>query len=268
LARGDSATAVWTWELSPGRPRSRYGPSYVDHFTTATRFQLARFPRGDTTFVVAGIDTQTDTALRSRPFDLTLSLSAGPRLTTVVRRDSTRSATGLIGAFRGMPAAASIEVTPTGGRRFLRARMMLPAIDRSSPIIVSDPLLFAVHDELPTSLDQAASRALPSTRFSKAQPVGVYWEAAGEVTDSVAIALAVVPMRRGLLGRIGEGLSVVGRRAPLTLQWRAGASGLDVAGRAVELDVRRLRTGRYLLRLEARLDHATAVTETIIELTQ
>jgi hypothetical protein len=122
------------------------------------------------------------------------------------------------------------------------------------PLILSDPLFFAVSDDLPETLEAAAARALTTNRFSKETPVGIYWEGTGQNRDSLEVAVSIVPIRRGLLARVGERLSLVKRRAPLTLQWQASSG-------AFELDLRRQKPGKYLLRLEAKAGGATATTQ-------
>ena len=76
--------------------------------------------------------------------------------------------------------------------------------------------------------------------------MGVYWEVSGPDTDSISVAVGLIPYSRGLLGRIGESLTLLAKRAALTLEW--STKGPIVA---FELDLRRLRPGKYRLRLEA-----------------
>ena len=84
----------------------------------------------------------------------------------------------------------------------------------------------------------------------------------------MAVSITVVPVRRGLFGRIGEGLSLVRRRGALTLAWKAaGTDAPGIEGRAVELDLKQQPTGKYQLRLEARTaDGRTAASTLPLEL--
>jgi len=265
LVGDGTASAAWRWDPLPARPRSRYAPTYATRFRDVDRFQIARFPRGDSTTIVGILDPAVDTALAGRPTDLRLAAATAPDAIAVATTDSAGPG-ALVLAVAGDPAIVSVEASTRGGRHFLRGRIGLDPIDRSAPLLVSDPLLFEPGPELPAGLDQAAARALPSTRFSRARPVGVYWETAGGTGDSVSVSVSVLPTRRGLLGRLGEGLSVVKRKAPLTLQWQAGPGAASVTGRAVELDLGRLRPGKYLLRLDARAGGTVATALRTIEL--
>ncbi|MGE3618115.1 MAG: hypothetical protein AB7L66_19750 [Gemmatimonadales bacterium] len=291
VTRADTGLEAWEWTFKPERPRSRYAPPYADEFLATTHYQVARFPRGDTTLVAAALGaTLADPGFRGRPLDQALAVSTGSARTVITRRDSTRTPGAFLlavppsAARSGQPAAAagggtppsaaepgapllvSLETNPHGIRRFLRARTLVAPIDRTTPLVLSDPLLFQAADELPRSLDEAVPRMLATDRVSRKAPVGVYWETAGPAGDSVSVSIALVPFQRGLLGRIGQGLSLVGRRAPLTLEWQAGAAGERITGRALELDLRRLKNGRYRLVIELTGPAGSATSERTIEL--
>jgi hypothetical protein len=131
--------------------------------------------------------------------------------------------------------------------------------------VLSDPLLFQVGEQLPDALEAAAERMLPSSLVSRKAAVGVYWELTERLGDSVAVSISLVPNRRGLLGRIGQGLSLVGGRAPFTLAWDTEGPGRRT-GEAVELGLAQLATGTYRLIIEVRTPRATASTARDIEL--
>ena len=160
----------------------------------------------------------------------------------------------------GVPRLVSLEANPSGGRQFLRARVSYPPPVRGDSLTLSDPLLFVPSEDLPETLERAASQALPTARVSRRRPVGVYWEVSGPGADSVEVAVAVIPIRRGVFGRIAQGLSLVKRRAPLTLQWRAAGRPDKTVSRAFELDLQKLQTGQYFLRLDATSRGGTAIT--------
>ncbi|MEZ4455059.1 MAG: hypothetical protein R2882_00720 [Gemmatimonadales bacterium] len=61
-------------------------------------------------------------------------------------------------------------------------------------------------------------------------------------------------------------MSLVGRRAPLTLEWQGGGAGERITGRALELDLRRLKNGRYRLVIEMSGPAGSATSERTIEL--
>ncbi len=257
----------WRWHSTTTRPRSRYAPAYATRFRDLQSFQIARFPRGDSATIVGILDLAADTALAGRPADIGLAAATAPDAIVSITADSTLAPTALLVNLPGDPTVASVEARAHGGRQYLRARVRFDPVDRSAPLLLSDPLLFEPGDELPASLEEAAARALPSTRVSRIRPVGVYWETTGRGTDSVTVSVALLPARRGLLGRVAEGLSVVRRKAPLTLQWQAGPAETTTTGRSVELDLGRLRPGKYLLRLEARTAGQVATALRTIDLT-
>ena len=246
-ARDDPAG--WAWDAKPERPRSRYAPAYLDRYAADLEYQIARFPRGDSTVVVAAIATERDTLLAGRPLDLALAVVSATGRTTIVRRDSSTPAP-LSVTIESRAGITSVEANPSGRRAYRVGRRAFPS-DSTTGSVVSDPLLFRAATDLPETLEEAARRALGSLRISRATPLGVYWEIVQPSLDSVAVAVAVQPLRRGLLGRLGEGLSLVNRATSLTLQWQAGPQGPGIVGRAFELDLSRLRPGHYRLRLTA-----------------
>ncbi len=238
----------WTWNLKPERARFRYAPTYADEFTIVDDAQIARFPRGDSTLIVAGAAIGPDTVVA-------LTVVGSPHTAAVtVRADSTTRAGGLVVRMAGSPTLASLEIRTHRGRQIAVARLTFGAETVRAPLVISDPLFFAVSDDLPETLEAAAARALAKNRFSKEAPVGIFWEATGQSPDSLEVAVSIVPIRRGFLGRLGEGLSLIKRRAPLTLQWQA-------RGGAFELDLRRQKPGKYLLRLEAKAEAMTATSQ-------
>ena len=252
-ATGDSGAGAYRWELQRERPRARYAPAYADAIGSIEHYQVARFVRGDSTVVVAAVDLADDTTFRRTGVDLALAVAPGWLAEPVVtRRDSLAADHAWIEArLAGRPIAVSIEVSAAGTRHWARARELVDPVEATDQLSVSDPLLFRAGEDLPRSLAQAAGRALGTTHLSRSQPVGVYWEIQGSEADSVAVAVAMIPERRGLLGRIAQGLSLVKGRAPVTLAWTAADSAGRVLGQAFELDLSRLGAGAYTLRLTA-----------------
>ncbi len=226
----------WRWNLSPERARFRYAPSYADRFVLTDEAQMARFPRGDTTLVVAGSVPGPDTVTA-----LTAIGTSGQPV--VIRADSVTPLGGLVARLAGRPVMASVETRTRQGRQVAATRVVFEPDSTPGSLILSDPLFFAVADDLPESLEAAVARALPANRFSKRMPVGIYWEATGPGHDSLAVAVAIIPARRGPRGR-----------PTMSLQWRA-------TGGAFELDLRRQKPGQYLLRLEARAAGTTAASQ-------
>lgn len=256
--------AGWTWDLKPERPRSRYAPVEAGPVSWAAGFQIARFPRGDSTIVVAAVALESDSAFRARPVDLALAAARPGEPAAVVRRDSAANQPLWL-TVAGVPLLASIEAVPAGGRRVVMARRHFRSSPADSSLGASDPLFFRATADLPETVPDAARLALSKPATRRADPVGVYWEVEQSAADSLAIAVAVSPVRRGLLGRLGEGLNLVNRRSSLTLQWR-GPSGPGVVARAFELDLGRLPPGRYQIRLTATAGPRSASVERTLDL--
>ena len=265
LAHPDDG-APWVDLLGADRPRARFSPGYIDRFESTDAFQLARFPRGDSSIVVGAIDPGSRFGRDSR-YDVALAAGAGPENVAVERHDSTARLAGLQVAVAGEVLAASVELSAVGGRQFLRGREYYAPIDREAPIVLSDLLLFVPGDGLPSTLHDAAALALPSNRISRGTPVGIYWETTGGAGDSTVVAVSVSPARRGLLGRLARGLSVVRRDAPITLEWTVTTSRAAATGRAFELDLERLAPGRYHIVLEVQAGGASATVDRDIRLT-
>ena len=261
------STARWRWNLSADRPRARYAPSYADRIQTTDDVAIAVFTRGDSAVVVAAVGEVRDTVFRSNVSVLSLVAETGLRARpSVVELRGTSLSNPLVLRMRGDPRLVGVEARSADGRRHLRSRLYRPERSVGDHPILSDPLLFQVDTELPSSLEAAARRAIAGRRISRREAVGVYWELSGPRVDSVDVAVSVVPVRRGLLGRLAQGLTLVKQRVPLTLQWRAGGVTTDVEGRAIELDLSHLELGSHLLQLVALSGSSRATTVTRFEL--
>jgi len=262
--RGDSA-AAWRWAIDADRPASRYAPAYLRGLDLSDDASIALFPRGDSTIVVAGFGARAWPNRGVTTVNLALGASSAPSHSPDVSR-RTASALGSTLELRvaGQPSLVSLEAEDDG-HRFLRHRVYRER--RSiSPLSLSDLLLFAVDSALPSALDQVLPRAIAGRRIARTRPIGVYWEWSASVPDSIAVTIAAVPVRRGLLGRVAQGLALSNRRAPLSLEWQAGMIPKVPEGRAVELDLSRLAPGRYHIRLTARTPGYQQATELPIEL--
>lgn len=247
---GDSAQP-WRFSLRRERPRARYAPAWGRLLGEVGRYQIARFPRGDSSVIVFAA-APDDPAFREPGATLAAVAAAGPHAPPLVAWGPYReSGTALVLVAPADARLVSLEAESADGRRQARTREVLAPAPSDSGLAVSDLLLFTVGETLPASLAEAAGRALPGTRWRRTLPVGVYWEIRNPGADSLDVSVSVVPERRGLLGRIGQSVALVGRRAPLTLRWAVPGGAGAVTGRAVELDLARLRPGRYTLLLTA-----------------
>lgn len=241
--------AGWRFDLQRERPRSRYAPSY-GRFVSLDAYQIARFPRGDSLALVVGLDATGDPSFAGQATELAVAVAVDPaRVPVVTRRNAAEPRGTFVVSVPAEPSVVSVEVAGSNQRRFARAREPLAPLPREGAVVLSDPLLFEAAETLPSDLEAAAAGALASTRVTRRRPLGVYFEATGSGTDTLAVSVALVPEPRGLLGRIGQSLSLVKRRAPLTLSWAVGGRTERRVGQAFELDLRRLPPGRYTLLL-------------------
>ncbi len=117
-----------------------------------------------------------------------------------------------------------------------RAGLELPAASYDLPA-VSDLLLLASPEALPTTLEAAIPLARGSTAVAPAERLGIFWEiyppagATGPVTITVAV--------RGRGARPGA------------LRWREDLAGVgSVVPRAVALELPALPPGRYAVEVE------------------
>jgi hypothetical protein len=148
------------------------------------------------------------------------------------------------------PGVLSVEVERIGAEHFAVARALVPPDD--SGMALSDLLVFEPGPSSPGSLAEAALTARPDLRLPSRRPVGLYWEVYGASGDTIRVSIAVVPGKRGFLGRLGRTLGVVGDQPPITLEWAGPrGGGADFLGRAIELDLSRLAKGRYDLVVQA-----------------
>ncbi|MEZ4585908.1 MAG: hypothetical protein R2909_05855 [Gemmatimonadales bacterium] len=259
--------AEWRYDLEPDRPRSRYAPVYAKRIRLLEGYRVARFARGDS-MVLAVTGDPAEARIDGDGAVVRLAFSQGPGAAPLLA-DSPFARRGA--RLIRVPAVAGqlgVEIEAGSDKHWARARWLLAPLAGDDPLTVSDPLLFDPGDELPSGLAEAAGRALQGARLRRSSPVGVYWEVGGPESDSVEVSVALVPERRGLFGRIGQSLSLVKRRAPLTLQWTAERAA-PVLGRSFELDLAELDTGWYTLLLTVTGRHGTErSTQLRIELTK
>lgn len=244
-----------SWRLEDPRARTRYAPRWASVITTP-RHQTARFLRGDTVVVLAAFDVSADTAFRDS-LDAALVLAPshpGPR--TVVRTRSATRGRFMARAPRAGAEAVSLELLDRQRRAASRARSALPtANDAREP---SELLLFDPDgaDPPPRDLDDAAARMLTSSSVRTGSKTGVYWELYDlSRADSIGdVSLSVERERGGTWRRAAEAIGLVGRRLPVTLEWRDRTSpGSRIERRSVVVDLTGIPPGRYNLSLDVRI---------------
>ena len=262
------------WGDPVERPRSAYAPSYAPELGTMHTV-LARFRRGDSLLVVAPFrfeprDTSeaastpnVPEAGRARRRDVQTGLFLVPWEETVgeIRPPTHRvlSARGTLSVMAPLGSYVySVEALDrrAGHGARLRGDLVLGRHPDDIPDL-SDFLIIEAPERAPESLDDATDHALPSLVLGGLQELAVAWEAYGLGAGEAAIAyrLAIEPLERSFLRRLGEFLRLSGGGDPLSLEWTEPSPGRPGAHfRSVDLDFRNLEPGIYELRLELRVD--------------
>jgi len=240
------------WDPARPRPRARYSPSYVKAFTTQGEHQLALFRRGDSALAVAAFDLRRDTLFGEAAVRTALALVRDPATDPIFVATEHPIPRGVVMTSAPWhPGVVSLEIEHGTKERFAVARALVPP--RDSEPALSDLLVFDPGPSTPGTLDEAALSARSDLRLSRRRPIGLYWEVYDASGDTIRVSIAVVPGRPGFLSRMGRSLGVVGKQPPVRLEWAGPAKGEPaVHGRAIELDLSRLGTGRYEIVVEAR----------------
>lgn len=250
------------WPLDRTAARFSYTPAYVRRIHELPH-TLAVFRRADTLLLVAAYDVAGDTAFHGRPMDAGLFAidSAG------VVRGSVRHGAGEHGVLElRVPSGAyavSVEVLDRDDRAGARARYGLGA--RATTDSVGDLLLVRPGDHDVATLDEALARAYVTSRISRRDRLGLYWElprrfAGASGTGEVEMSLALEPVRDGgVLRSLARRIGLGDHRRSLRLAWRDRRRSGGVGPRSMALDVGRLAPGRYELRLVARPDDGPVV---------
>jgi len=235
--------------LADERPRERYAPTYAETFT-AMEPAFAQFRRGESTLVVAGYDLTPDSLFRDVTLDVALVLAPDERAAVFVERRAGAEPAGVLVATapRG-PAVLSLEITAAAARRAARARMAVrPPSTGGGSVAVSDLLLFAPADSLPSELDLVLPRVRGPGSVPRGSRIGLYWEAYGLAAEGeqLSTAVSVAPERIGWLRRAAESVGLASRSRPVRLEWTEQGKPEDgIAARALVVDLSPLGPGRY-----------------------
>jgi hypothetical protein len=127
---------------------------------------------------------------------------------------------------------------------------------------LSDLLLLDVGHGLPDSLSEAAPRLRPSTDLRSEGRVTVGWEVygLGQRGEPLTFSLSLVEEEGSLVRRALKRIGLFRKSPVLTLSWvEDGSVGSGPRFRAIDVDLPRLKAGRYILRLEMKIPYRNSV---------
>ena len=273
------------------RPRSLYAPAYAP-ILLPMEGQLAVFPRGETTVLVASSFLPEDTTWHAghrhpRPW-----MEPGP-----LSDQSDRiglfalpvAASGMGGDHAGAPAplrairtgeaegALQLEV-PTGNSvvsaeswspaRMMAGRLRMGVAERLAlPDIatLSDLILLESHGGPAESLEEVLDRVLPRARVRPGQPFAIGWEVAGLGfrPETLRFEVSVERADRGVLSRVGSFLRISSPPRPIALSWEdAGPTEPRHDFHYLAVDIPDLEPGRYRIRLALKTANRTDAVKT------
>ncbi|MDE3052764.1 MAG: hypothetical protein KGJ70_02680 [Gemmatimonadota bacterium] len=256
------------WNLRANRAPSRYAPAYLEAVEPVSVL-LSRFRRGDSMTVVAAYEAERDSILGGHRVRAALVVMPDERQAFADTAANAPAAGALMVTAPALPALASVELLDRTARAGARERQAIAGLPPAPGMALSDVLLFRPGPELPATLGQAAGSAIASVGRA-AGPVGLYWElyAAAGTRTTVDVSLTVERTESGWWSRARRFLRLGARGAPIALRWRDAVRFVNgVAPRAVSVDLSRLGSGRYTLRLEVSAPGVpTAVDERVLDL--
>ena len=246
------------WELQSRQSDSRYAPPDVRR-VVPVHAQVARFRRGDSTLVVAAFSSPDD-SLRSPSAQFAVALADGS--TRASASDSTTHGVATL-LVDSPPALAGVEIADRTSGTLARSRQLFASPSSPGTIALSDLLLYRAGDEPVELLDSALVRALRGQTVSRAEPVGVYWEAyrRADGGDSVAVVITVERIDHGFFRSARQRLGLEDEDSPLRMRWTDARPVTDgMSTYAVSLDLANLPEGRYRLSLTITAPDGTPAT--------
>ena len=246
------------WHLDDRTAPAGYAPSFARSVHELPA-QIAVFRRGDSALVVAAWDARKDTTMLGRSLQSALVLAHDDSIDgiTVDSAAHTVGRATVIGRIDS--GLVSLELRAPADKRAARLRVGVATHD-SLPFALSDLLLYSAPGA-PTALADVRDSALTSTVVPGSRTVGVYWEAYGldAPIAQVRYTLSVQQVGVGWMHRAAERLHLTDPTTGLRVQWEEVPQRTNgIAGRAVRLDLSRLRSGTYHMELAAHMDGRAA----------
>lgn len=269
------------------RPRSLYAPAYAPVLLPMEGAQVALFPRGERTAIVATHFLPSDTTYHAdhshpRPWmeyasgeaesDKIGLFALFPDRDDVVGVEASGTTDGAL--LLEVPSGdfvVSAESWSPSRRRAGRVRV--GRAERRAPediATLSDILLLESGSDEPKSLEEAVGLALRRTSVRAGEGFAIAWEVAGLGfrPETLRFEVSVERTDRSVFSRIGGFLKISDRPRPLALSWEEpgpGEPGNEF--HYLTLDLPPLDPGRYEIRLILRTkDRSDAETTRVFEI--
>lgn len=216
-----------SWRPYDPFAESRYSPRGVGRLG-ALAHQLARFPRGDSTLLVAvsGPAIPPDSALAN---DSSIIYLTGFANNGLIRSAGVQGPVTL--RVPNDTLVASIELLGARSRHAARARYTVYPLPHAGRAVLSDLLLFDPARASGEDLDGVLRAALTGPRVSARDGLGVYWEvhgfpakpsaAAAPAAAPARLSVSVEPVRLSITRRVATVLRLANAPAPVRLRWEA-----------------------------------------------
>ncbi|HKR10212.1 MAG TPA: hypothetical protein VJS39_13545 [Gemmatimonadaceae bacterium] len=235
-------------------PREQYAPAYTKDGFVRLDAQVARFRRGDSTKVVAAFNVSTDTIFGTHPFDAAVVAmgdeSTSPSM-TLVNESPTKNVLTVMTPWREQLIGVELLAKDSTAAARWRSGFAEIPLD-SGKISVSDLLFVDGAPSLPTSLDEAITRAHGGTGFKRNVQVGLFWEIYGSTPadSALPVTLTITPVNESLLRRAFRVFRIVPKASPLNIRWQENGAAGVMSPRSVVLDLSAVPAGKYAVKME------------------
>lgn len=245
------------WQVQRPPVVARYAPPYA-HNLVMLEHQQGLFRRGDTALVVLAYDVSDVPGMKDADLDAALVLAPSTPVTAAKATIAKAPARGTITVRAPWgPLLMSAEIEAESTATLARARYGIrPPFGVGARVVLSDLLFYEPYGSTPTSVEEVLPHVIPSQKLDAQQRLGVYWEAynTDPAGETMTISLTVVPETeesKGFLNRAARTLRLAKSSDPVVVTVEdMSARGHRMTARAVELDVRTLKPGEYLVQLE------------------
>ncbi|MFL5528535.1 MAG: hypothetical protein ACJ791_04145 [Gemmatimonadaceae bacterium] len=255
------------FDINQFPPREQYSPTYAKAFVKLDA-QVARFRRGDSTYVIAAYDVTADTLLGRRKFAAAV-VAMGDDATTpsmnYVAESPAKNVLTLSTPWREQLIGVELLAADSAGAARWRSGFAEIPLD-SAKISVSDLLFVDGGPSLPVDLNEAIPRAHAGTKFRRNVKVGLFWELYGmtPADSTLPTSLTITPIGEGFLKRTFRALRIAPKATPLNIRWTENGAAGVLSARSVLLDLSLVPPGKYSVKLEVG-NSPVASTSRVIE---